>query len=150
MSKNKTIVNQYSMTFKRAHRPKWWTERGCYSYWVDGKKQYAEGKMLCGTPYKELILVSGKARKYGIESAKTGVFTINNYKYNGFMGNTMPGIAPFTAKFVKWSGDPGVAIMDCSDGKQRYIPTFAILGDFIIPRKEEYNKGILFGHSSNS
>lgn len=78
-------------------------------------------------------------------------YQIQRFTYNGFMGNTQPGLAKYTAKFNSWTNDPGVAKMDCSDGKQRLIPTFAIIDykkdDF---PQQDYSKKVLFGQPSKA
>ena len=53
---------------------------------------------------------------------------VKRYIYNGFFVRTLDGITNFTASFVKWTNDPGVAVCKCSDGKQRNIPTCALSG----------------------
>jgi len=48
-------------------------------------------------------------------------FTIFNYD------GSMAGVEePYTANFNQWSSDPGIAIMECSDGQIRLIPASAI------------------------
>ena len=51
---------------------------------------------------------------------------VYNFIYNGFCGRLTGGIAPYTAKFSEWTGDPGVMRCACSDGRKRLIPTFAL------------------------
>lgn len=53
---------------------------------------------------------------------------VRKFNYNGFHGKLMKGFAPYTAIFNQWSDDPGIAICSCSDGKKRYIPSFALDG----------------------
>lgn len=54
-------------------------------------------------------------------------FKVVEFSYNGFGGQCNPDITmPYRARFVRWSGDPGIAIMACSDGEERYIPTYAM------------------------
>lgn len=53
-------------------------------------------------------------------------FEVNNFIYNGFYGKVLKGKAPFTATFSKWTNDPGIAKCNCSDGKERLIPSFAL------------------------
>jgi len=76
---------------------------------------------------------------------------IKNFEYNGFFGTILPGFAEYTVEFKEWTRDPGIFIGTCSDGKERFIPTFAL-------EKEDYKKlseqpkenRILFGYASNS
>lgn len=71
-----------------------------------------------------------------------------NFTYNGFSGKLTGGIASFTAEFIKWSGDPGVAICACSDGVERYIPTFVLIDPPELPVQEK--TGVIFGIPSSS
>jgi len=63
---------------------------------------------------------------------------IQNWGYNGFSGSLKEGMAPFTGQFVRWTADPGVAEIRCSDGKTRYIPSYAIHGHK--PPEPDYEK----------
>ena len=56
-------------------------------------------------------------------------FDIENFTYNGFAGQSLEGLAPYKAKFNRWTNDPGIAVFDCSDGEERLIPTFAVMGE---------------------
>jgi len=124
---------------------------------IDGKPLFCEGKYLCGIPYKRPIIIKSLKEFKMLEQIASKInynipypFEILNFEYNGFMGQTKKGIAPYKARFVKWSGDPGVAIMECSDGKIRYIPTFAIPGSVLIPDDKMNHTGMLFGFASSS
>lgn len=79
-------------------------------------------------------------------------FEVRNFEYNGFMGKMLPGVAEYRAQFLRWSGDPGVAVMICSDGKERFIPTFAIEGAHLaLPMDDtEFEDKVMFGCPSNS
>lgn len=79
--------------------------------------------------------------------AKT--FTVQNFSYNGFCGKLLKGLAPYTAKFTKWTNDPGVGLFKCSDKKDRLIPTFAIIGKCNDP-KQDMSKKVIFGAPSSS
>lgn len=78
------------------------------------------------------------------------VFAVKNFEYNGFMGEVLPGYAFYTAEFVEWTRDPGVAQFRCSDGKTRLIPTFALDGDISKLPKQDYRGKVLFGESAHS
>ena len=81
------------------------------------------------------------------------MFRVKNFNYNGLMGENLPGHTPYTAEFVEWTRDPGVAKFQCSDGKVRLIPTFALEGDTSELPKQNYQKvggKVLFGISANS
>jgi hypothetical protein len=56
------------------------------------------------------------------------IHNIRNFAYNGFTGNLTGGSAPYTATFKEWTEDPGIALMECSDGKERRVPAWAIEG----------------------
>ena len=53
---------------------------------------------------------------------------VHNFAYNGLFGRLTGGDAKYTAEFISWAEDPGVAICKCSDGQERTIPTFALDG----------------------
>lgn len=81
-----------------------------------------------------------------------GWHKVENFEYNGFSGQNLPGFTTYKAKFGSWTSDPGVANWLCSDGEYRSIPTFAIhkLKYKKLP-KQTYPKGkIMFGASSKS
>jgi len=73
---------------------------------------------------------------------------IKNFSYNGFSGKLTGGVAPFEVFFEKWSTDPGIMYCKCSDGVDRLIPTFAIIGDIKLPTQEK--TGVIFGAPSSS
>ncbi len=82
-------------------------------------------------------------------------FKVRKFSYNGFFGKLESEFAPYKARFIKWSGDPGVAVMKCSDGKKRLIPTFAMPGtSWCLPndmtRVENDGKVVFFGAPSQS
>ena len=75
--------------------------------------------------------------------------SIKNFGYNGFTGKLTKGMVPYKAKFINWTGDPGMARMLCSDGRVRLIPTFALKGGgFSLPYDDTDKK--MFGAASNS
>jgi len=80
-------------------------------------------------------------------------YMIQNFIYNGFYGKSLSGIAPYRAKFKEWTNDPGVAVFECSDSKERLIPTFAIaargLKKHPLPKQDMSNK-VLFGAPAHS
>lgn len=80
-------------------------------------------------------------------------FKVKNFNYNGFMGEDLHGFAKYSARFIKWTRDPGVAEFKCSDNKIRLIPTFALVGDISQLPKQDYEKlrgKTLFGSPTNS
>jgi len=85
-----------------------------------------------------------------VEDGKEITFEVVHFTYNGFYGQPLPGKAPYTATFVEWTNDPGVATFLCSDGKERLIPTFALIGDQSgLPKQDMRNK-VNFGPKSHS
>jgi len=76
------------------------------------------------TPKNPNIPISELQQKF---DALPKRYQINNFDYNGFSGQLTGGVAPYTATFTQWSTDPGIAVMACSDGKERRIPGWAII-----------------------
>jgi len=82
---------------------------------------------------------------------------IHNYIYNGFYGHETKGWAKYTGRFIKWINDPGIAEVECSDDKLRYIPAWAI-EDYPehLPSMPDYDKMkkegtfLWFGYPSKS
>jgi hypothetical protein len=130
-----------------------WGNRTAYHLHIDGVPQFIKGRYLNGVEYNDTVAVSKKEMLDAIgvnNSIDEFPFIISNFTYNGFLGTKKKGTAPYTAKFNRWSGDPGIALMDCSDNKKRLIPSYAIHGSCLILRDENYNTGVLFGLPSNS
>ena len=81
------------------------------------------------------------------------MFKVRNFHYNGFCGQELAGYTSYTAEFLEWTNDPGVAKFQCSDGKIRLIPTFALEGDRSVMPKQDYQKlggKVLFGAPTQS
>ena len=125
---------------------------------IDGKPLFMTGKYLDGKSYKIPVILNDSneiikliAITASYDAGKNFPHPISNFSYNGFMGTQEKGMAPYTAKFIKWSGDPGVVIMNCSDGKERYIPTYAVGGWALFPKDPtKTGNKTLFGRPSNS
>lgn len=87
-------------------------------------------------------------------SENTFHLKIRNFSYNGFCGKLLNGYAKYTGLFIKWTNDAGVALIKCSDGKERLVPSFAL--DGVTPPEPDYNKMkqegtfLYFGTPSNS
>lgn len=77
-------------------------------------------------------------------------YVVREFKYNGFSGLILPDYAPYRARFVEWTTDPGIGRFDCSDGKQRVIPTFAIVAFDYNAHPVQPKTGILFGQAAHS
>ena len=78
------------------------------------------------------------------------LFKLHNFGYNGFYGRKLKGYAPYTTTFKSWTRDPGIAVCQCSDGKERLIPTFALEGDQSSLPQQDYSNKVYFGASSSS
>lgn len=78
-------------------------------------------------------------------------YKVQNFSYNGFMGNTLPGMASYLAKFKKWTNDPGIAMFECSDSENRLIPSFALRGlkEHPLP-EQDMSKKVMFGAAAHS
>jgi hypothetical protein len=63
---------------------------------------------------------------------------IRNFHYDGIGGSREPGYAPYTAEFIRWTSDPGIAEMKCSDGRIRLIPGWAIDSQYDLPPMPDY------------
>lgn len=82
---------------------------------------------------------------------------IRNFIYNGFYGQEKSGYTKYTGKFIKWTNDAGIAEIECSDGKHRYIPSWAITdSNTLLPPQPDYKKMkeegtfMWFGYPSHS
>jgi hypothetical protein len=82
-----------------------------------------------------------------------------DFVYNGFTVAMKKSVASFTAEFKEWTTDPGVANCKCSDGRERLIPTLALVGfridDYPPQNKSKAKKatrkfGVYFGIPSTS
>ena len=79
------------------------------------------------------------------------MFKVRNFTYNGLGVNFEGGLAKYTAKFIKWTNDPGVGEFKCSDGKVRLMPSCVLVGPReSLPKKtwksaEEQGVSVLFG-----
>lgn len=70
---------------------------------------------------------------------------VHNFVYNGLFGNLTDGNAEYTAEFIEWTEDPGIARCKCSDGKERLIPSFALNGfDYEAHPEPEYGNKFMF------
>jgi hypothetical protein len=77
-------------------------------------------------------------------------FKVQNFKYNGFMVDNQKGITDYTAKFIEWTQDPGIAKCNCSDNKIRLIPSCCLKGNKSLLPKQNYTNKLIFGEISNS
>ena len=121
---------------------------------IDGVLKFIKGKYLCGTPYKHKVF-SNRERIKTLQAIADSIdefpFPVKNFEYNGFMGKIGKGMADYTCKFKEWTCNPGVAVMDCSDGEERLIPTFAIRGSQLLSAQVmEPKEKVLFGPPCSS
>ena len=63
---------------------------------------------------------------------------IRNFIYNGILGVSLPGNAPYTVEFIRWTSDPGIFLGKCSDGRERRIPAWAALCHDFVPPMPDY------------
>jgi hypothetical protein len=75
---------------------------------------------------------------------------VQNFSYNGFSGQLFNNVADYTAEFLEWTNDPGIAKCKCSDGKIRNIPSFALLEFKETDYPKQKKTGIIFGTPCNS
>ncbi len=78
---------------------------------------------------------------------------VTTFKYNGLYVtmNKKGTKTDYRAKFIRWTGDPGIAQMYCSDGMMRNIPSCAITSRDLLPKDETpKEKKILFGEFATS
>lgn len=82
-------------------------------------------------------------------------FIVEKFVYNGFCTEPPKGgwgqKTSYTATFHSWTNDPGIALMECSDGIKRLIPICCLMnykqGD--LPKQSTNNMEI-FGRPSQS
>lgn len=117
---------------------------------IDGVPLFRNGTHLCGTPYNDPVIIEDEASFKEYKSIAKNYEThkfphpVKQFSYNGFFGELSNELAAYTAKFKSWSGDPGVAHFECSDGETRLIPTFAIVASALLPPDETKDR-MLFG-----
>lgn len=89
--------------------------------------------------------------KYEYKNEKGYAYLIQNFSYNGFYGKLLKGIAPYMAKFKKWTKDPGIALFECSNRTMLLIPTFALKGlkRHPLPKQDMTNR-VIIGSPSHS
>ena len=85
---------------------------------------------------------------------------VNSFGYNGvFVSLESDKCMLYTAKFVRWTDDPGIGLFECSDGKNRLIPSCALIEPEGKSRKElmdmlpkqTYEEGkVMFGTPNSS
>lgn len=77
---------------------------------------------------------------------------IYEFKYDGFGGTCNEDrIMDYDVEPIAWSRDPGIFLAKCSDGYQRFIPTYAIVGGK--PKEwpeQDLTDAIMFGCPSSS
>lgn len=66
------------------------------------------------------------------------LFTVLNFTFDGKAVHITEGVAEYTATFIKWTKELGIARCLCSDGKERSIPSFCLRGSLgILPIQPE-------------
>jgi hypothetical protein len=71
------------------------------------------------------------------------IYKVEKFKYNGFIVSPMKGYAKYTATFKSWTNDPGIAVCECSDGKERLIPSCCLIGDKTMLPIQSYERRVL-------
>lgn len=78
-------------------------------------------------------------------------YQVSKFTYNGFFVNFHEGLADYTATFKNWTTDPGIANCNCSDGKERLIPSCCLIGfESIDYPLQTYTNKQLLGKPSQS
>lgn len=125
-----------------------------YLLLINGEKQTYIGQYLGGEKYEKTITVSEKGMQACLEvlasDGEEFPFKIHRFIYNGFFGREFADFMKEKGRFIRWSGDPGIAVMMLDNGKEIKVPTFAIPAHALIPIDGTYNQGILFGSPSKS
>jgi hypothetical protein len=78
------------------------------------------------------------------------MYNVKTFEYNGFFVSFTGGEAVYTAEFKEWTTDPGIARCICSDGKERLIPSCALVGVMHNDLPVQPKSGVLFGSPSKS
>ncbi len=73
------------------------------------------------------------------------MFKVEKFSYNGFAVQGFGTETDYTAEFVSWTQDPGIALCRCSDGKEREIPSCCLIGDTSILPVQTFTNKIIFG-----
>jgi hypothetical protein len=55
--------------------------------------------------------------------------SVQNFQYDGMFLAKREGLAPYTAQFIRWSPDPGMAQCLCSDGCYRLIHVLCLVAN---------------------
>lgn len=81
-------------------------------------------------------------------------FNVEKFLYNGFCVNPPKGgwgqIVEYTADFIEWTNDPGIAKCKCSDGQERLIPSCCLKGDKSNLPQQIYENKVYFGSYSEA
>ncbi len=80
------------------------------------------------------------------------MYKVKEFDYNGLFVNFTGGEASYTAEFSEWTRDPGIIRCKCSDGKERLIPSCALVGLKYkdLPGQTDMIEGMFFGLPSSS
>lgn len=122
---------------------------------IDGIRQKRTGQFACGTPFSRDIIVNYEEMQAALKILQSDgdeyPFKIKKFKYNGFYGSLKEGFIKENARFLRWSTDPGVAVMLLNSGKTLFVPTFAIPGSCLFPVDETpQSEKLLFGAASEA
>jgi len=93
----------------------------------------------------------GESKKWEKYYQENGEHFVHPFEYNGFYGNVDTSkYVDYTASFLEWTSDPGIARCECSDGEERLIPTFAMKGFNVKDYPEQPKTGVMFGPACQS
>jgi len=77
------------------------------------------------------------------------------FQYNGFMGTSDPTGTVTYGKYLYQTNDPGIVAIEFQSGTIKFVPTYAILNDYALPKLswencfKEGTTSTLFGHPSS-
>lgn len=77
-------------------------------------------------------------------------YKVRNFTYNGIFVKENQGYAEYTARFLKWTNDPGIALCTCSDGQERLIPSCVLIGNGKLPKEPKRKNPLLLGYPATS
>ena len=143
------------------HHDKWDSRRAKYIVLINNQvlcfhMQFMDQSYLKPTLFRFKKKIAEQAVDFFLRLNYPFPYSVCEFEYNGFGGTSNKDvIMPYTARFYRWSGDPGVAVMRCSDGKERYIPTYAMKWSGItlpndMTRVKADGGPVFFGHASKS
>ena len=120
---------------------------------VDNIPVYSGGGVNCfGEKLNKCpVIINSEILNNCIEASQNGFHKVRNFQYNGFYGRLLEGYAKYTISSPMKTSDPGIYKCISSDGKTKYIPSYAIEGiEIVYKPKETLDIPSLFGVASQS